>query len=328
MGKTMSEKTIVISIGVAHQLAQQASDEKEYERVREIWEEVEADPTIIGDADDYHNFAVVLSRDDDYLTAYQIVVRGLMQFPYNTDLLADAIYYGSNCKKYKECDEHVKVLLGRPRSSWTWRSFTFLIDYFKNSWDWEHDPKTVEDGLKIALGVAKEYQKYCPSEERSYLAEYDVRQRLAGAAMDKNDEEEVNKQREAALELLKNTINSGKYSAVQCSLRYADAMFERQEFNEVINICNKALQFGEQTASARLGYFMYLSALSREILLYQKGDLHNIEEIYQIYNEYLAALTDTGDSYRRNISKRVRILSARSGTAIPDELSESMRWVL
>lgn len=316
----MSEQIKILSVGVAHKLAQRASDREDYETMRAIWDAVASDPNIIGDSNDYHNFAVVVSRDDDYLTAYQIVTRGLQQFPYNTDLLADAIYYGSNCKKYAECEEHVKTLLDRPRASWTWRAFTFLIDYFKNCWDWEANPKTVEQGLNIALNVAKEFQKYLPSEERSYLAEYELRKNLAKIAMDKGDEDGAEEYEQEAIDLLKKTINSGKYSAVQCSLRYADEMFAQQSYKEVIEICDKALQFGEETASARLGYFMYLSAQSREILLYQSGDWRNEGEVQKVYSEYTAALADTSDSYRRNIVKRVKILAARSGFPVPDSL--------
>lgn len=310
----------IISIGVAHKLAQRASNSEDYEGLRDIWEAVDADPSIIGDADDYHNFSVTMSREDDYYTAYQIVARGLEQFPYNTDLLADAIYYGSNCKKYAECNEYVKILLNRPRASWTWRAFTFLIDYFKNCWDWESNIETIEEGLNIALDIAKEYQMYMPSEERSYVAEYELHCSLAKVAMDKHNEEAAQGHMDSALELLKNTIDNGKYAAVQCCLRYADAMFERQAHEEVISICSKALQFGEETASARLGYFMYLSAQSREILLYRNGNLHNEEQVRQVYAEYLAALADTADSYQRNIIKRVKILAARSGFAAPSEL--------
>ena len=319
----MSEKELkVLSIGTAHKLAQKASYSEDYEELRAICEIAIADQEIIGDADDYHNFAVVMSREDDYLSAYQIVVKGLRQFPYNSDLLADAIYYGSNCQKYEECVDHVNILLSRPRSSWTWRAFSFLIDYFESCWNWKDNAKEVEEGLEISLEVAKDFQKYLPFEERSYLAEYKIRQNLSKIALDNNDIEGATNHTPKALELLKNTIHSGKYSAVQCSLKYAEAIFERQEFEEVIDVCEKALQFGEEHASVRLGYLMYLSAQSREILLYKKitNGSYEENEVKQIYNEYIAALSDTGESYRRDIARRVKILAAKSGVPAPSEI--------
>lgn len=316
-----AEKTRILSVGMAHKLAQNAGRRGNYGEMQEICDAVVNDPDIIGDANDYHNLAVVMSREaDDYLAAYQVAEKGLVQFPYNTDLLADAIYYGSNAKKYDNCKVHATTLNGLPRSTWTWRAFSFLIDYYKNRSDWENDTERIVKGLKAALAIAEEYQRYLPSEERSYLAEYEIRQRLAKVAIDNGDAVEKETQRERALSLLKDTINNGEYSAVQCSLAYADAMFERQEYQEVIDICNKALQFGEATASVRLGYLMYLSAQSREILLYKSEDVQNEEKVRQIYAEYVAALVDAGDSYRSTIERRIRILAAKSGVPAPEAL--------
>lgn len=313
----------ILSIGVAQKMAQRASARNDYSKMKEIWLCVANDPSVIGDANDYHNYSVVMSREDDYLAAYEIVARGLKQFPYNTDLLADAIYYGSNCQKYSECEEHVNVLLSRPYSSWTWRAFSFLIDYFKNRWDWVTDVKSVEDGLEIALEVAKSYQKYLPSEERSYVAEYEVHQSLAKIAIDNDDIDGAVRHREDALALLENTINNGEYSAVQCAMRYADALFEQRKYEKVIEICKKALEFGEETASAKLGHFMYLSAQSNEILLYQNNSWRDESKVNEVYSEYIAALADTNESYERNIQTRVKILAARSGVKAPEEIMAS-----
>ncbi|MBQ7681255.1 MAG: hypothetical protein IJT31_03460 [Oscillibacter sp.] len=96
------DNLIILSIGNAHQMAQEASDNGDYARIRAIWQKVQEAPEMVGDENDYHNYAVVMSRLDDYLAAYEIVKRGLQQFPYNTDLLADAINYGSKCNKYHE----------------------------------------------------------------------------------------------------------------------------------------------------------------------------------------------------------------------------------
>lgn len=319
-----NHKETILSIGVAHTLAQRAAFAEDYASMREIWETVKNDPSLVGDTNDYHNYSVVVSKVDDYLTAYEIVKRGLGQFPYNTDLLADAIYYGSNCNKFSECEEHLRTLLTRPRASWTWRAFSFIIDYLKDRWDWEDEKGKIVAGLSTALKVSKDYQRFLPSEERGYLAEYELHQSLAKVALEDNDIDTSKKHRDLALQILKDTIDDGEYAAVQCSLKYVDALFSQQQFEEVISVCDKALQFGQPSASARLGYFMYLSAQSREILLYKKGEPYDEDEVKLIYKEYIAALADTGTSYKQNIDRRVKILSARSGVKIPDTLSFSM----
>ena len=318
----MSELKIkILSIGTAHTLSQIASDMGDYEKLQEIWEEVKSNPNIMGDVDDYHNYAVVMSREDDYVTAFQIVERGLNQFPYNTDLLADAIYYGSNCQQYDKSQDYALQLLNRPYSAWTWRAFKFLIDFYKNQWDWEENIDKIKKGLSLALETAEKYQQYIPSDERSQLSEYDVLIILAKVALDENDMGEYQRITERAQKLLKDTIEKGEYATVQCCLRYADLLFQQQKYSDVISVCNKALQFGQETSTARLGYFMYLSAQSREVLLYQSGNFDNENEIKKIYSEYTAAFADTNESYQRNIKKRVRILSARTGVPYSDVLA-------
>ena len=326
MRKENDDELIILSIGTAHQMAQEASDNSDYARLRAIWQKVVEDPEMVGDENDYHNYSVVLSRLDDYLTAYEIVNRGLQQFPYNTDLLADAINYGSKCHKYAEAQAHLATLNTRPYSSWTWRAFQFAIDFLQEAWNWRENKDEVEAGLNVALNIARRYQRYCPSDERSFLAEYEVLQNLAKVAMDKEQYDEAEEKQAAALKVLQDTIATGKYAAVQCSLRYADEMFRQQNYEEVIKTCDRALQYGQSTATARLGYFMYLSAQAREVLLYRQPNWRtNAEEVETIYREYLAAFADTGNDYIVNIRRRVQILSARSGIPPIDELKEKLK---
>ena len=325
MNKMNDKEVVILSIGSAHDLSQAAGEARDYARIRRIWQLVKDDPELVGDADDYHNYSVVISRLDDYLTAYQIVERGLQQYPYNTDLLADAIYYGSNCKKYTEAKNYLGVLVKRPNSSWTWRAFQFTIDFLTGSRDWEEEPSEVENSLKFALTLAEKYRKYYPSDERSYLSEYEIRMDLAKAAMDENQDEKSRQYEMEALEGLRRTIDKGEYAAVQCCLRYADEMFRKQKFDEVIKVCERALQFGQANATARLGYFMYLSAQSREARLYQQNEWwKDTQEVETIYREYLASLADTGSDFTRNIKRRVEILSARSGVPVLDSLQKKL----
>lgn len=325
MSRTNEAEPVILSIGIAQEFSKKASNERDYDQIRAIWQEVQENPEIVGDETDYHNYSVVLSRLDDYLTAYEIVKRGLQQFPYDTDLLADAINYGSKCSKYAEAQGHLATLIGRPFSSWTWRAFQFTIDFFKGAWSWQKDEKTMQEWLNTALRIAERYQKYCPSDERSYLSEYDILQSLAKLAMDEENYDEADRLMNEALRKLADIAKTGKYAAVRCSLRYADEMFQQQNYQEVIVTCDRALQYGQTTTAARLEYLIYLSALSREALLYTMEDWRtNTEEIETIYREYLAALTDIEDDYLRNIRRRVSILAARTGIDPPDALQKKL----
>lgn len=306
----------ILSIGHAYNLSQVANSSQ----IRDIWDAVQSTPGVYGEADEYHNYAVESSRKDDNYTAFNIVEMGLKQYPYNTDLLADAILYGSRCCKQERCEIHMATLLGRPMSTWTWRAFSFLIGYLRDRCDWLDDSEEIEQGLHTALEIAQRYQQYYPNEEKSYISEYETRLLLSKFAKDKAKSDDATMHERAAVELLKETINNGKYSAVQCSLRYADIMFEQQEFDEVIRTCKRALEFGEDVTSVRIGYFMYLSAQSKEIQLYLSENLNNADRVNEIYREYTAALAEISPSYRKNIAVRARILEARSGISAPSIL--------
>lgn len=313
----MSEQSVMVtSIGVAYRLCENANPMQ----IKQIWSEVQRNPVIYGEADEYHNYAVAVSRVDDNYTAFQICEMGLVQYPYNTDLIADSIYYGSMCNQYDTCEARVKTLLERPMSTWTWRAFSFLISYLRDRSNWIEDTELIASGITIALDIAQKYQQYYPNEERSYMAEYETRLLLSKIAKDEANFQLAAEHEEAALNLLKNTINNGKYSAVSCSLKYADVMFEQQAYDEVIQTCKRALEFGEDVSSVRLGYFMYLSAQAKEIQLYQTDDLSNTEKIQEIYGEYTAALAEISSNYRKNIAVRAKILEARSGVTAPQAI--------
>lgn len=317
----MSEQSVsIISIGEAYRLTAEVSPMQ----FKQVWAEVRKNPEVYGEPDEYHNYAVVAAKLDDNYTAFQIVQMGLTQYPYNTDLLADAIHYGSSCKQYEECEVHMKALLERPMSTWTWRAFSFLIDYLGARRDWTKSQEDIANGLNMILDISQKYQQYYPNEEKSYMAEYEARLLLSKMSKDKNDTKQANKHEAAAIDLLKNAISGGKFSAVQCSLRYADILFEQQKYDEVVSVCKRALEFGEDVSSVRLGYFMYLSAQAKEIQLYQAEDYGNVERIKEIYSEYTAALAEISSNYRKNIAVRAKILEARSGVMAPQAIVEAI----
>ena len=95
---------------------------------------MEAPRPLVGDADDYHNFSVaVLKEFDDYRVALDIVEMGLEAYPKNADLLGDAIKYAVNCGQRDRATKYYDELIWIDKSVWTWRSFSFSIDYLLNS---------------------------------------------------------------------------------------------------------------------------------------------------------------------------------------------------
>ena len=315
----------VLSIGHAHTILTEAMQNRDFQLAKKIGKAVLSDDTICGEASDYHNLSVEFSRADDYLTAFMVVKKGLLQYPYNIDLLADGVYYGSNSKQYEACEELANTLLSRPFALWNWRAFTFLIDYYLGKADWTEDTDKIFTFTEEALEIALAYQKVLSNNEKGFVAEYKVRSLRAQYYFCNGVEiERAETEQKLSEDALKRAIDSKTFAAVQCCLRYADYLFEHQRYSEVISICEQALQYGESQPSARIGYFLYLSAQSKDVLLHKEQDFSNIERINDVFSDYIAAFKSVDSStYKNNILNRVIILSSKSGGGIPNEFLTS-----
>lgn len=306
----------ILSVGDAHRRAPEIvrSDEDRC-LLKEISQIVVSDASVVGDNADYHNLAATYARLDDYMSAFEIVAKGLKQFPYDVDLLADAIKYGSKCGKVTESKEYLSVLLSRPFTFWNWRTFTFVIDFYLLSITWEN-PETTEETLQEALKIATEYQTLAPTEERGFVAEAEIY--LASSDV------------ESAINVLKNAIyEHQEILTPQCCIKYADILAERGEFEKVIEVCTRGLIVTAQDQpTARTGYFCYLSALAKDALIHRDGAFKDGKRILDAYIDYKTAykLLKTTPRYIENILNRTEILSAKSGISFSiDDVSSDVK---
>lgn len=314
----------ILSIGSAHELVQKAMSKGDFDTARRVGQITLSNSDILGDCADYHNLATAFSRADDYLTAFLLVEKGLGQFPYNITLLADAVYYGSNCNEYEKCEQYIATLKKRPLGLWNWRAFTFLIDYYMGKSDWVEDTQTLFAFTDEALELALSYQQVLPTEEKAYMAESKVRSLRERYYLATLDHDKAQTEHELCDAALLKAINAKTFPAVQCCLRYADRLFEQQRYEEVIGICERALQYGEDQPSARLGYFLYLSAQAKDALIHQEKAYADTARIQSAFDDYEAAYRSMDNlTYQNNIETRAIILSTKSGVALPKALDDS-----
>lgn len=336
----------VLSVGDAHTQASRTTDRT---LLKEIANQVAQQNEIRGDADEYHNLAVEYTREwDDYVSGYEIVKKGLSQYPANIDLLADAIYYGSSAGRYQECEKHVEAMSKLPFAMWNWRAFTFLIDYFLDQLDWipwgEESEKTnhdvIQQQLEKALYFAKLEQKILFGSgevERGYVAENKVRLmkekvlRAEAALLELQDDADIGKaeqlrqeaeeEHKKAEDVLQIAIDDGHFAAYSCCLRLADILFERQEYERTIEVCESALKFVQSQPSANTAYFTYLIALSKDALIYRDGAYKDEERVLEVYQDYKCAFELNSSRgrqvYLRNIQDRLSILEAKTGFNAP-----------
>lgn len=328
------KSVVVLSIGHAHTQAEMASMKRDYKELQQIANAVLNGVNMYGKAAEYHNLGAEYARQDDYFNAYSMIVnKGLVQYPNDIDLLADAIHYGSCCGKNDECERLKARLKARPRGAWNWRAFTFLIDYLKEQAEMVSADETMQI-LDEALEIAEEYQRVLPMEEKGYIAEAEVRklrQQYMRASNEPNATELADEEYVKAKAVLKKALHSKSIVAVQCALCYADMLFEEQEYEETISVCQQALAYVETQPSARIAYFKYLSALCKEALLREEARkpgnenaLRNQKAVAEVLNEFRVVNKIIGEpTYQKNIRNRAELLSAESGVPLPKDFDNA-----
>lgn len=324
-------KPRVLSVGHAVAIAERSED---IDTLLSVVEQVTKDDRIRGEAIDYHNLAVVFTRNfDDYVSGFDIVKRGLVYYPNNVDLLANAIYYGSNAGKFLECEEYLKDLEKLPLAMWNWRAYSFSIDYFLQKTDWEKG-LTDKEMLELtdkALEYARREQIALSGDsevERGYLAEHKIRAvreryyRLLSMGGSKDSEtwkKKAEEERKKAEDVLEAAIFKGQFAATACCLKLADTLFDRKDYERTIEICNKALSSPQSQPSASIGYFMYLIAMSEDAQLYKKKLFGDEVSVQNCYRDYVGAFrcNQGRGTYQKNILNRLAVLEAKSGIPAP-----------
>ena len=253
---------------------------------------LEAPHPLVGDADDYHNFSVaVLKEFDDYRVALDIVEMGLEAYPKNADLLGDAIKYAVNCGQRDRAAKHYDELIWIDKSVWTWRSFSFSIDYLLNC-----HLTGVPKALDNALALVDEYKKYYPKREDPWKCEEDIYAKT--------------NQIDQSIQVLQDAIS--KFALCpKCWLRYADLMMDQGNYNEAAIYLKKLATNPISAESVNMAYVFYLDGLCR-MTLWQQTDEYQEEEfdektVKAIYRRFRKALNHS--DCRNNLRDKIMNLA-------------------
>lgn len=271
-----------------------------YKIVNSIMENKANRIDIGGNADAFHNFSVsILKIASDYATALEIVQLGLTIHPSNTDLLADAIRYGYNCGKAEDCKKWFDDLKKIETTSWTWRAFSFAIDYLLEVNASDITNTDTDETMKELLALVKKYQECWPDEEDSRFSEFEIYNRT--------------NQKSKAYDVLSKAIADIKICP-KCWLRYADIMVDRGEYEKAVpaikNLCNNYLISAD---SVNMGYVFYLRGICQMALL-SKDDTDDPNDLFSnikydpqkveyVYDSFRLALTQ--DVLRENLKAKI-----------------------
>lgn len=281
---------------------------------------------INADADDFHNISVQLSRKDEYILAIKVIDVGLRNYPWNTDLLADYIQYGTsicrsenenNNTEYKKIQTEVKEcynkLIRIPRNRWTWRAYSFSIDYLADFLQDRVEPDEADEYLNEAYKFSKAFVKQFASDE-SYVSLAEVTEKKNGI--------------KASLNILENALNSGELKiAPKCAMRYAEKLFSSGRFDESLKIAQRGIRDAAQTQQkVSLGYLYLLSGLSRISLLesQRQADLtskkYSKDEVFNIFCDFNIATREFGkrSEYLGIIVSQTNALIDKTSINIPN----------
>lgn len=312
-------KIINMPIKTANQISQnyldQISTEDYYSAeasLKELYglvERVLAQEIKPGDADDWHNWAVDIARKDLFDLACDILEAGLKIFPKNIDLLADYLQYGVSCGRTENCKNYYNTLIKIPKIRWSWRGYSFSVNYLQFLWERCDSEKKIEKIQTEMLDVAKQFRKNLGYDEESYRCEADIYKLLH----DKVQEEAILR---LALEQLK--------IAPKCALRLSDILFERGDYEEALIYIQRGLKDSMQTqVSINEGYLYYLSGLSKMAMAQRHGNVFSEEVVLDIYSDFDVSLRqEHRAAYVNTMKAKAIMLTGKSGISVPDTFEE------
>lgn len=286
----------------------QPTDSYAYGELRSLISDFCNQTEVYGTENEFHNLAVHLAKSNLEDLACKVLDRGLKMHK-NVDLLADYLQYGLRCGYKDKCKEYYGVLKRIPKRIWTWRGFSFSIEYLQYKLDNDAvSEKEIDKIVKEIENIADEYIKRFPYSEDSYL----VRARVYQTVKDNPDKE---------LGILNECLENIKVCS-RVALRCADIYFERGEYAKALERVQRALADANRTqGSINEGYGYYLAGLCKISMLSKDKSKVEATDIEDIYAEFNSALLDFGweidRTYKEIIVKKTRNLRSRYSVEIP-----------
>ena len=299
------------SAGEIEEIVKESFFTEDEERAYEAINQFLSSSDCSGSPDEFHNLSVNFSKKDDYITACRIIEMGLKNYPYSTDLLADYLQIGLYCNKELECKEYYDTLFSIPKTKWTWRGFSFSIDYLRIITERLRDEQSILENKEKMLCIADEYAKYYPYEEDVYLSRSGIFSYF--------------NEKEKEIDCLIAATNKGRKTP-KCNLKLADFYFSQGDYKKALEYIERNKIDGIDVQDRiNVGYMYYLSGLCRTAILQMSKDFHNYEAVMQIYQDFHIAeeIAMNYTLYAKNIERQTCVLGTLTGINYDDAVERS-----
>lgn len=253
------------------------NDEDSWEDLYELMGRFENQEVQSGTSDDFHNFCVALAKYGEYDLACKVLDKGLEAYPRNADLNSDYLLYGIKCNRLEQCERAYETLLKIPRRRWTWRSFSFAIDYYDYLAEACETDEELDEKEAQMLEIAEDFRKKFPYSEEPYRAKANIYKNM-------NMQEEE-------FAILDEALKSVKV-APKCALRFADILFERGMYEEAEEAVRRGIDDAMQTqTSVNEGYIYFLSGLCKIAISQRNKEEMSEEKVNEIFSDFNLALS-------------------------------------
>lgn len=266
-----------------------------------------SDFSLIGSDKEYHNLSVDYAKEGYYDSACKILNKGIEMNPYSVDLLADFLNYGMNYNKFQtQCDYYYRRLINISYNEWTWRAYSFAIDYLLNKRKQNIDNSK---GLKeIALDLADKFISYTTEEYKDQ------------AYVDKSSVYNAYGDRNAEVLTLNEGINQTKRSS-KCRLRLADIEFQRGNYEKAVSLLESCWRELSVQPKINKSYTFLLLALGKASMFLENAnnnlrslDNDAISELKNIYKDFNSVLTlESEDIYKSTAKSIIKTFEIQTG---------------
>jgi len=312
-GSAMNDSKKIVSLVEWRDTINNLTDSKDAETLKEYASKLLECEKITGTSDDYYDFALGLAKVGDYDTACRIIEHGLRTYPHAVDLLAFYLYYGVDSDTYRDnCANHYNTLCEISKERWTWRSYSFSLNYlnalFETTVDVEKKTTIMERMNELIVMFRQKY----PNNERVYIAEA----RLYSTS---DPQQEFN-----ILEKAVSDLSLCPRTAYRYSVLLIDQANGSDDYKKAFTALKKALK---STTDYDINYknVYFLQGLCLAEILQENEDYKNDESVREIYKCFRMAQLDTEDgvqlsaNYSKLLHRQIAVLGQNSKISYYDD---------
>lgn len=247
---------------------------------------------VYGDADEFHNLIMDVFRTGDYFSGIKLCQYALRTYPYNCDILGDAIKAASDGGRFDLAEEFYSAASTMDRSIWNFRLFLYSVDYYQTRF--KSNPKD-RVAIERAIELAEDYMKYFPKDEHGY------NQRAECYILENKREEAIQFLWRWIFEPVNRDDPSSSLITAQCCTTLLQILNDSHEYNDIIKVAKRGIRNSKTVQlSSSVGYFAYRWALALDAQV-ADNEYENERHILNALKRYQAAYDITGDMDFSNV---------------------------